>query len=43
MAVALHNSLFLLIAQALGRRPTLADLLRALNRNESLRDGSRFF
>jgi hypothetical protein len=43
MAVALHNSLFLVIAQVLGRLPTLADLVRAMNRNESLRDGSRFF
>lgn len=42
MTVAVHNSLYLMLAHAFSRLPTFADFLRALNRDEGLRDGSRY-
>lgn len=43
MSAVLHNSFFLVLARVLHQIPTFDDLLRAMNREDALRDGSRYF
>jgi hypothetical protein len=42
MAAVLNNAFLLAVARLLNQLPTLDDLLRTLNREEGLRDGSRY-
>jgi hypothetical protein len=42
VAAVLNNAFLLAVARLLNRLPTLDDLLLALNREDGLRDGSRY-
>jgi hypothetical protein len=42
VAAVLGNALIVAVARALTRLPSLDDLLRAMNREDSLHDGSRY-
>ena len=42
MAAVLNNAFLVVVMRALHQLPTLDDLLRSMNREDALRDGSRF-
>lgn len=42
MAAVLNNAFLAAVAQVLHRIPSIDDLLRSLNREDALRDGSRY-
>ena len=42
MAAVLNNALIVMAMRVLGALPSLDDLLRSMNAQDSLRDGSRF-